>query len=1053
MLSVYSYGRGVRRVPSFVVLLATGLLVLATPQLASRAGAQGAPGRITGVVTDSSTSRPLGAVRVSVSGTRLGASTDDNGRYVITGVPVGTHTLDARRLGFKPLTRPGVTVNASAATVVDLQLSVVALTLEAMVSTGVVDPTSGRRVPFTVGRLDAENAPVPATNAVETIQGKIAGVTVVPSGQPGSGTNILLRSPTSINKSTSPLIVVDGVILSQSFDASTADLQSLDIESVEVVKGAAAASLYGSRASAGVIQIRTRRGAEQTEGPTRVKARSEVGMSALANKKHWAQYNYYVVDSNATTYLSATGLPVARAARVPKPIYSRFQDSQYPDPVYDQIARFFNPSQTYKNSVTVAQNAGRTNFLLSAVSSREGGVVLNNGAYQQTDVRLNLDHRLRDNLKIAFSGFHSRSDRKDLNANTFYQLINQAQDINLLAPDPDGTPYLFQPDPEGREPNPLYVLATEDRSRKRARTQGSIESRFAPLDWLSFDGNVSYDRSDRDNEFFLDAGLKSSGFGTGNPGQMTVTNGTTSALNAATSANLLGRYKSLTLRSTLRALMERENNQVVTANGTIFAAPGVRSLSNAQQRTISSTVQDIRSSAYFGTLGADYAGRYIFDGLIRRDGSSLFGPEQRWNQYYRLSGAWRMAEESWWPFKSITEFKPRVSRGTAGGRPDFADQFETFAFSTGGGLVKQTLGNKFLKPELATETEVGIDAIVRQRFSVQISYANNKVTDQLIQIPLAGFYGYTSQWQNAGTVVGNTLEGTLEAQIIRRPKLSWRMGVVVDRSRNKITEFDRSCFSRQTIAFICAGETLGGMHGFRFLKGASELPADAASRATEFQTNDDGILVWVGPNNTFMEGETKKLWGTGTTIGTTNYGWGMPIIQRDANGSSTVVKIGEGNPKFHYGITNNVSWGDFTVYALVDAAVGGNAYNQTNQRMYQYGRSSDVDQAGKPQELKKIVDYYVNLYSANDPTDYFVEDAGFVKLREMSVRYRLPERYTGALSRLGATGASLSFIGRNILTFTKYKGYDPEVGNATQRLDSFDYPRYRTFTGSFEITF
>ena len=105
-------------------------------------------------------------------------------------------------------------------------------------------------MPFTVGRVSAEDAPVPATNAIETIQGKIAGVSVTPSGQPGSGTNILLRSPSSISKSTSPLIVVDGVILSQSFDGSSADLESMDIESVEIVKGAAAASLYGSRASA-----------------------------------------------------------------------------------------------------------------------------------------------------------------------------------------------------------------------------------------------------------------------------------------------------------------------------------------------------------------------------------------------------------------------------------------------------------------------------------------------------------------------------------------------------------------------------------------------------------------------------------------------------------------------------------------------------------------------------------------------------------------------------------------------------------------------------------
>ena len=1035
--------------------LAASLLPVAfTLVFASTVAAQGTVGRVTGVVTDSATNGQLPGATVTVVGGRLSAQTDATGHYTITGVPAGTHVIEARRLGFRQASRSGVNVAAGAATEVNLRLTSVPLMLEAVVSTGVVDPVSGTRVPFTVGRIDSESAPVPATNAVETIQGKIAGVSVVPSGQPGTGTNIVLRSPTSINKSNSPLIVVDGVILSQSFNGSTADLESLDIESVEVVKGAAAASLYGSRASAGVIQIRTKRGAGLPEGPTRITLRSEIGRNSISNNKAWAQYHYYMVDSAASSYVNAAGAPVARAARVPKPIFSRFQDSRYPDPVYDQIQRFFDPGQTYKNSITMAQNTGRTNWLLSLVNSKEDGVVLNAGAFGQTDVRLNLDHELRDNWRVSFSGFGSRANRKDLNNNTFFQLINQAPDMNLHQPDPDGTPYIFQPDPEGREPNPLYVLATQPRDHKSARTLGSLESHFGPLKWLSFDGNVSYDRSDRNDNYFLDQGLKSPTFGSaGDPGAISRFTGTTDALNASTSANLLGHYKALTLRSTLRALIERETNALVTAEGTGLAAPGVQSLNNAQNRFVSSSLETIRSSGYFATLGANLDDRYIFDGLIRRDGSSLFGPEDRYHKYYRMSGAWRVAAEPWWPFKSITEFKPRISRGTAGGRPNFADQFETFTFTTGGGLAKSTLGNKALKPELSTETEFGVDAVVKDRYSLQLSYAKNKVTDQLIQIPLPGFYGYTTQWQNAGTVQGNTLEATFQAQILRGPKLTWQLGIVADRSRNKITEFNRSCFTTNTIAYRCAGSTLGSMYGFSFLKQPNGLPANAQARAAEFQTNDDGLLVWVGPNNTFRDGESKKLWGTSTTIGTGNYGWGMPILQRGADGSTSVVKIGDGTPRFHYGVSNNVGWRDLTFYALLDVNVGGNAYNQTNQRMYQYGRSSDVDQTGKSQDLKKIVDYYVNLYSANNPVDYFVEDAGFVKLREVMVRYQLPRSFTGTLSKVGASGVSLSLIGRNILTWTKYKGYDPEVGTSIVRLDSYDYPRYRTFTSSVEITF
>jgi hypothetical protein len=179
----------------------------------------------------------------------------------------------------------------------------------------------------------------------------------------------------------------------------------------------------------------------------------------------------------------------------------------------------------------------------------------------------------------------------------------------------------------------------------------------------------------------------------------------------------------------------------------------------------------------------------------------------------------------------------------------------------------------------------------------------------------------------------------------------------------------------------------------------------------------------------------------------------MPIILRDSTGSSRLVRIGDGNPDLHWGVSNNISWNNLTVFALVDASVGGQVYNETNQRMYQWARSRDVDQTGKPQELKKPIEYYVNLYQANDPTDYFVEDAGFVKLREVSLRYRLASGLVSSLTRFGVSGATVSLIGRNLKTWTSYKGYDPEVGGTIVRRDNFVYPRYRTFTGSIEFTF
>lgn len=1033
-------------------MLGVPVLGLALLLLPDRAAAQGT-GRITGTVTDSALGRGLSNAQISVSGTRLRAESDDQGRYIVVGVPAGTYTVEARRIGFRRGSVGNVVVTDGGTTTADFALITAPLTLEAVVTTGVVDPTSGTRVPFTVARVDAANAPVPPTNALETIQGKVSGVTIVPIGQPGGGTNILLRTPTSINKSNAPLIVVDGVIQSTSFDAASADLESMNIESIEIVKGAAAASLYGSRAQAGVIQIRTRRGDSETQGPTRVTARTEIGTNQLSGEIDWAQYHHYAVNANGEYVDTVTNTVVPRADRQDRQPYERFQDVVYRDPIYDQVDRFYNPGQFYKNSISMSQNAGRTNWFMSYVNSKEDGVVLNAGAYQQNDLRLNLDHSLREDFLVRFSGYHSRSSRQNLYGDTFFDLINQAPDIDLLTPDADGTPFAYQLDPEGREENPLYVLATESNERKRNRTQGSIEGRFTPLSWLNFDANVSYDRSDRRTDFFLDAGLKTEGFALGGPGEIEQFTGTTDAINSAASANLIGRRGLLTLRSTLRAVLERERNQTTTASGDLLSAPGVRSLDNAQRQSTESSIEEVRANGYFVTLGAEYDGRYIFDGLVRRDGSSLFGSEEKWNTYHRVSAAYRVANESWWPWPVFSEFKLRASQGTAGGRPDFDDQFETFGFLTGGGLEKVTLGNKFLKPERATETEVGFDAIFRDRYSLQFSYVRNRVVDQLIQIPLAGFYGYEFQWQNAGTVEGNSIEGTFEADLIQQNDLRWRLGIVADRGRHKITSFDAPCFQRNNIQFICAGENLRAMYGFRFITSAAELPADAQASAAEFAVNDEGLLVWVGPGNSYTDGETSQLWGTNATIGTGSYQWGMPITLKDAGGSAAVVKIGDGNPDFRVGLSNSVNWKNWSLYGLLDFQKGGQLYNQTNQRMYQWGRSADVDQAGKPQELKKPVEYYIALYAANDPTDYFVEDAGYVKLREMSVRYRFGSRFQRVLSRMGASSASVAVIGRNLLTFTDYKGYDPDVGGTIVRQDSFDYPRYRTITGSFEITF
>jgi TonB-linked SusC/RagA family outer membrane protein len=1004
-----------------------------------------ASGMIAGRVTDAAAAFPVAGVAIAIGGTNLSATTRDDGRYLFRAVPPGTYTLQARRLGYAPITRAGVIVVDGQTTNVDFTVQAAALNLQETVVTGVVDPTAGTKVPFTVGRVTKEDIPVPPTNAITAIQGKVAGVMMVPPAQPGSEVSIQLRTPTSINKSNAPLIVVDGVILS----SNSPDLNSLDIESIEVVKGAAGASLYGSRAANGVIQIRTARGNGLALGQTKFTLRSELGTSSLGHEVQWANHHFYLTNQSGD-YVNAAGVVVPRDQRVPRPAATRFQDVPYNAPLYDPVKQFYDPGMLMTNSLTIAQNSEKTNFLTTLSSQRQDGVVLGHGGYTRTDLRINLDNRPRDDVQFSVSGYHARSDREELPGDPFYSLINIAPDVNLLTPDPDGTRFAFQPDPQGVNPNPLYFLETQKTNTQRIRTLGSLALRYTPRSWLSIDANASYDRADENGSVFIDRGVKTSVAPLGSPGSLSLTNANTSALNGDVSASLLQQLGALTARMTFRVALEDQKSVVDTATGTNFAVGGVPRLNAALSRSSASAQYDFGSEAYFLSGGVDYGGRVILDGLVRRDASSLFGPGEEWHTYYRGSAAWRLAQEPWWHWRHVNEFKLRISRGTAGTRPSFADQYETYTISANGTVVKAALGNRFLKPETARETEIGLDVIVNNRYSLQISRAATKTTDELVEIPLPASVGFSTQWQNAGTVVGNTWEGTLEAELLRRGKTAWRLGVVADRSRNHITEFDRSCVRTATISYRCVGEDLSTMYGLSFVRSMSQLPASQASAQGVFEVNDDGLLVAVGQGNHYTD---PGKWGTSVVSNGATYQWGMPIVRLDSTGQQAVVRIGTGNPKLHYGVSNSVDWRSFHFYGLLDTQIGGNIYDATNQRMYQYQRSADVDQAGKPDDLKKPIDYYSLLYNGNNVVDWFVEPGGFVKLREVSARYDVPRRLLSRISGNRATGGSLSLIGRNLLTWTRYSGYDPEVGTVTNRLGGFDYPQYRTFTAVLQLEF
>jgi hypothetical protein len=441
--------------------------------------------------------------------------------------------------------------------------------------------------------------------------------------------------------------------------------------------------------------------------------------------------------------------------------------------------------------------------------------------------------------------------------------------------------------------------------------------------------------------------------------------------------------------------------------------------------TTGSSIEQIRGLNYFVTQDLSYDDRYFVQLLGRRDGSSLFGSAHRWHSFSGLSAAWRVTSDFHIP--GVEELKLRVARGTAGLRPGFSDQYETFNLRSGT-ISKAALGNRKLEPAVQTESEFAVNARFAGRVDLEFVKSDRHTDGAFLQVPLspAQSGGFTSQWQNAARIGGRTFELSLGATIIERPRFNYSLALTGERSRQRIDHLGRPPFRLENsgIFYYRSGEVLGVIYGDRWIRTLDELrenPANVDADANAYVQNDDGYLVLAN-----CRGKTCE----------------RPIAYVDKNGVST-VKIGDANPDFSFGVANTLQAGRFRFYVLLDGTRGGNIYNATRQFLVRDLRSINVDQNGKPLESKKAIDYYsIGLYDSTHPNSFFVEDGSYMKLREVSVSITVRE------------SVRLALIGRNLKTWTKYTGFDPEAaesGDFNLRVDALRYPSLRQLTAQIEL--
>jgi hypothetical protein len=428
-----------------------------------------------------------------------------------------------------------------------------------------------------------------------------------------------------------------------------------------------------------------------------------------------------------------------------------------------------------------------------------------------------------------------------------------------------------------------------------------------------------------------------------------------------------------------------------------------------------------------------------------------------------------------------TDLKLRASVGQAGNRPQFSAQYETYSIGNNGiALSLDQIGNKQLRPEVSTETELGIDMELFSKYGLTVTHSSNIIDQQILPVSVPGIAGFQSKWQNVGELSNKTIEVSLNVPIIQTRDLNYSVRLNYDATTSTISRLDVPEFfvsaagqqGSETMFKIIQGGKMGEMYGRRFVTSCSDLPvthqALCGGAGKDYQKNSDGFVVYVGAGNKLDEGITKNLWMTRLAsasapwnggTGREPLSWGMPILMRTATGSVPALSVGQALPKYRWSIAQTGSWKKFSAYALLDATVGKSVWNEARQWSYGDFMHRDADQAGRTVASAKPIGYYFRavssggiggLYDVLGPNNNTVEDASFVKLRDVSIGYRL-----GRLAGIGDW--NLTLIGRNLITFTDYKGFDPEVGlsggnlgsGVLNAIDAFGFPNLRTI--SFQI--
>ena len=991
--------------------------LLAALAMLSASAAQAQSRRVTGRVT-SEGNEPLAQVSVTILGSTAGTYTAEDGRFGLN-APAGAFTIRVRRVGYVQKTVPV----PAGQTAVDISMVKDVLQLEALVVTGTATTVSSQNAANAVSVVSGEQlTKVAAATIDNALQGKIAGGIVTQnSGAPGGGTQVQLRGTSTINGAYSPLYVIDGVIANNSTIANglnvisgsargnyssaqdqsvnrIADLNPNDIEDIQILKGPSASSIYGSKGTNGVIIITTKQG---RVGRNNIDITQRVGRSTLANKmgsRCFQSASEYGDWANKMLNQDKTSAAAEWTAA--------------PIKCHDYEQEFYSNDQLAYESIASMRggNSSGTTYFLSGLAKHDNGLAPND-FYNKQSLRMNVGQTVGSRLTLRANTelLHTLTQRgisgNDNNGISPGDIFSSTPSFMELRRNADGT---FPVNPSGLlgGSNPFQnsdiIKTPENVYRLIGSVSGNLSlysSQKQTLDASLTGGVDSY--ADKASIVSPATGYtEQASFGAL---AGTLFNSDAAILNANLNGSIVHRYVMSSASATTSGGFRQERREAtitqLTGHGVIF--PTVTNVSAAAQTFPNQSQALTKDFAYF--LQEEFNAlneRLLLTAGINAERSSNNGDQKKFYSYPKYSASYRLPMLP----SFVNDLKARLAYGKAGNQPTAGRTtfLTTLLYEGGTGARASTVkGAAEIRPETATELEGGFDVTMfSSRVRLSATQYRKQIDDLLLAAAIAPSTGFNTQYINGGQIVNHGTEFELEATPVQNNRVTWISGTTFAKTVGKVTS----------------------------------LPVPAFNPGVgSFSTGYGNAWIQEGQSPTVIQSYV-----------------GCSVALSSSGACATVSKIlglaGDANPDYEMGFNNEVTMGKMRLSGLVEWRKGGDVVNLTDNYF-------DATNLAKDTLASKI---RYAAYRTGQPM--YVQNAGFVKLREITLGYELPAALTRNILNGMVQSARLELSGRNLKTWTKYDGLDPEVSNfGNQALGRFQdvtpYPPSRQFLVSINTTF